>query len=181
MISTDANSDLYNAYAVEAMADFRSIRSGLALRASFERWFISARCRDHDRQIIQIMLGDFAKVTINNEDAAALIVKDIIFRLGSRPIGKNYLSQSIPNLMQDALYSEVRDRSNANFLWFVTFERKMAEMERNLHSDTKSEHETDQTVSDDTVYEFQSPIFSGADNGAEDSATLFILDHFRSG
>lgn len=175
--------DLYTAYAVEAMADFRSIKSGLAARATFEKWFISDRCKNYDRQIIQVMLANYAAHEIDNSTTSRMIAMDIITRLGSRPQGKNYLSAIVPTIVSDSIYSEVRDRSNANFLWFVSFERRMAKMEQELHSeDVISESPSGINSSKDNIHEL--PIVHGTSDthkGDDSVATLFFLDHFRAG
>lgn len=173
--------DLLTAYAIEAMADFRSIKNGMAARAAFEKWFISDRCKNFDRRIIQTMLGHHATFEIENQATSRHLAHDIICKLGDQPQGKNYLSSIIPNLMSDSLYTDVRDRSNANFLWFVSFERRMAEMEQELQI-ADSEIHSDTNVTKDNVYELPTVIGTSTDDQTENTvATLFFLDHFRAG
>jgi len=114
---TGADYDLCSAYAMEAMTDFRSIKGGLAPRATFEKWFLSARCKNFDRDIIQTMMGGHTDMDIDNADASRVIAMDVIAGLGNRPEGKNYIAPIVAQVMNDALFTEVRDRSNANFLW----------------------------------------------------------------
>lgn len=176
-----ADYDLHIAYAIEAMSDFRTIKGGLAARATFEKWFISDRCKNHDRDIIQIMLGNHTAYKIEAETTSRHVAQDIIRRLGDQPRGKNYLAALIPNLMTDSLYTDVRDRSNANFLWFVSFERRMSDMEQELQlSDEASQ--TGFTSTKDNVYEL--PTYDGSNTTEKTEntvATLFFLDHFRAG
>lgn len=182
--------DLYTAYAVEAMTDFRAIKSGLAARAVFEKWFMSDRCRVFDRHIIQTMLGHYADIEIEDNNTSKMVAKDIILRLGHRPMGKNYLSAIIADILHDAMYSEVRDRSNANFLWFITFEKRMLELEQHLQSDEQEENSSNTSIADfittkeakDNVHHLpnhEKQTVTNLDNGS--GATLFFLDHFRSG
>jgi hypothetical protein len=168
--------DLCAAYAMEAMTDFRSIKSGLAARATFEKWFLSARCKSFDRQIIQTMMGSHTDVEIGDTDASRMIALDMIIALGARPLGANYLSSIAPGIMSDALYGEVRDRSNANFLWFITFERRMDKMEQELQDDVPK-------FQKDNVYELPNHSRSSSSEGKGDGevASLFFLDHFRAG
>ena len=175
--------DLYSAYAVEAMADFRSIKNGLAARAAFEKWFISDRCKNYDREIIQVLLGNHAIHEIDTPITSRMVAMDIASRLGNRPIGKNYLSTIVQSLMTDSLFCEIRDRSNANFLWFVTFERRMAEMEQELQvDDLNSKCQSGNTTFEDNIYELPTIHGSHGENANTDTvATLFVLDHFRAG
>ncbi|HEY8963342.1 MAG TPA: hypothetical protein VIN59_02640, partial [Alphaproteobacteria bacterium] len=47
-------------------------------------------------------------------------------------IGKNYLTGLIEIILADPLFTEVRDRSNANFLWFIKFERSFRASEEGV-------------------------------------------------
>jgi len=55
--------------------------------------------------------------------------------LGEQPYGKNYLARFTDLIINDPLFTDVRDRSNANFLWFVKFERAYNEAEQDLQFD----------------------------------------------
>jgi len=174
---TGADYDLCSAYAMEAMTDFRSIKGGLAPRATFEKWFLSARCKNFDREIIQTMMGGHTDMDIDNVDASRVIAMDVIAGLGNRPDGKNYIAPIVAQVMNDALFTEVRDRSNANFLWFVTFERRMNELEQELQDDvssTESNHNNVLSLPHD-------PAKIQHDDNAHGVASIFFLDHFRAG
>ena len=58
----------------------------------------------------------------------------MITAMGEQPFGKNYLSQYARAIIEDPVFTEVRDRSNANFLWFIKFERSFRETEQALQS-----------------------------------------------
>lgn len=171
--------DLCSAYAMESMTDFRSIKGGLAPRATFEKWFLSGRCKSHDRDIIQTMMGGHTDIDIDNADASRVIAMDVIAGLGNRPEGKNYLTPIVTQIMNDALFGEVRDRSNANFLWFVTFERRMSEMERDLQEDSAS-LETKENQNNVLSLPQTNTIMSDDEN-ENGVASIFFLDHFRAG
>lgn len=120
-VSASAMADLAYAFGQRACADFRALRDGRAALAAFDQWFYSGRTRKADRVLIQGLLaaGDAG-------EAAAADVMDVIAGIrdiGDRGIGRNYLAEHIATLLEDGFYGEVRDRSNANFLWFVKFER----------------------------------------------------------
>jgi len=172
------DADLYSSYAMEAMTDFRAIKNGLALRSTFEKWFISNRCKAHDRQIIQIMMGGHSDIEINDGTASYNIAVSIIANMGRHPMMDNYLSLITTQIMNDTLYTDVRDRSNANFLWFVSFERRMANMEQELQDGETVEENTPEINHDNVV---TMPQGFHHDNAATDNDTgsLYVLDHFR--
>lgn len=126
--------DLTRAFAREAYMDFRSVNGGEASAAVFEAWFLSERCRQEDRRLIQQMLADYQGYVFENINPSTQITAELILALGSQPAGKNYLSQYVTAIMRDALFTEIRDRSNANFLWFIKFERSFRETEQELQT-----------------------------------------------
>ncbi|HNS43657.1 MAG TPA: hypothetical protein PKH37_00340 [Alphaproteobacteria bacterium] len=126
-------SDLGRAFAREAIADFRSIGNGLAIRATFESWFLSERCRKADRVLIQQMLADYQGYSFSdNPEASRLIALDMMKALGKVPFGQNYLDFVAGQMLLDPVFTDVRDRSNANFLWFIKFERSFTEAEKDM-------------------------------------------------
>lgn len=121
LLSASPLADLAYAYGQRASSDFRALRDGRAAMASFDQWFYSGRTRKADRALIQhlLSLGDAATCA----GASAQKTLDALRLIGERGLGRNYLIDNIAQLMQDGFYGDVRDRSNANFLWFVKFER----------------------------------------------------------
>lgn len=139
--------DLARAFAREACVDFRALNSGKAATACFETWFLSERCRRSDRQLIQQMLADYQGYTFNdNPDMSRSICADLMMALGKMPFGQNYLATNLGQTMNDPVFTDVRDRSNANFLWFIKFERSFTEAEEALGlesvEDAKKQAET---------------------------------------
>jgi len=130
-------SDLARSFAREAFMDFRTINNGEAAAGVFESWFLSERCRYYDRVIIQAMLSDHQGYVFDNDQASSNVTLDLISKLGEMPFGKNYLAQHAAIIVDDPIFVEVRDRSNANFLWFIKFERSFKEAESDLCLDTK--------------------------------------------
>lgn len=124
--------DLARAFAREAFMDFRTINNGIASAAVFEAWFLSERCRQQDKKIIQSMLADYKGYVFENIQSSESVTAELISGLGSMPYGKNYLAQHSATIMNDPIFTEVRDRANANFLWFIKFERSFKETEREL-------------------------------------------------
>lgn len=128
--------DLGHAFAREAFTDFRTLNNGEAGTAVFEAWFLSERCRHADKELIKSMLADHNGYTFeisnNNHNTS---VAEIIAALGAMPYGKNYLGNHVMTIMDDPIFTDVRDRSNANFLWFIKFERSFRETEQYLQTD----------------------------------------------
>lgn len=180
--------DLCVAYAMEAMMNFRSIASGLAARASFEKWFISGRCKSLDRQIIQLMLSHNADYIFEDEDVSRMIATDTIAKVGARPMGKNYLTPIVTNVMTDGLYTDVRDRANANFLWFIQFEKKMGEAEQSLQQGGKLSEAVSGTTAQGSnngnadIITFPSHASHTTGRASDDGmgASVYYIDHFRA-
>lgn len=133
-IENSSLADLGRSFAREAYVDFRTIASGAATAAVFETWFLSERCRHQDKQLIQAMLADYQGYMFGSEQVSRTISIDLISALGEMPFGKNYLAAYAQMIMSDPVFTEVRDRSNANFLWFIKFERSFRETEQQLQS-----------------------------------------------
>ena len=133
-IENSPMADLGRAFAREAFVDFRSLANGKAASAVFESWFLSERCRHQDKKLIQAMLADHQGYVFGSEDISRHISIELITALGQEPYGKNYLAPYAQMIMDDAIFTEVRDRSNANFLWFIKFERSFRETEQALQS-----------------------------------------------
>ena len=111
-----------------------------ALLSIVESWFLSERCRKHDRTLIQRMLAGQAPEGFSNaQDLSRQALIEAIYALGKNPYGNNYLAPHIQLLIEDPIFSEVRDRSNANFLWFVKFESSFAQAEKEAEQELQSE------------------------------------------
>lgn len=128
-------SDLGRAFAREAFINFRTINDGTASAAVFESWFLSERCRGLDKKIIKSMLADYNGYVFENVSSSDRIMIEILSKLGEMPFGKNYLAEHVIAISDDPIFAEVRDRSSANFLWFIKFERSYKETEQELHED----------------------------------------------
>lgn len=126
--------DLARAYAREANEDFRTINNGTASAAVFEAWFLSERCRHQDKKLVQAMLADYRGYVFSDIQSSKSLTAELISGLGSMPFGKNYLAVHAGIIMNDPIFTEVRDRSNANFLWFIKFERSFKETEHELQN-----------------------------------------------
>ena len=131
--------DLARAFAHEAFMDFRTINNGIASTAVFEAWFLSERCKCEDKELIQQMLSDYQGYVFEGDKHIDSVTAELIAALGSMPFGKNYLAQHAMTIMSDPIFSDVRDRSNANFLWFIKFERSFRETEHGLQNGQSSQ------------------------------------------
>ena len=135
-IENSSMADLGRAFAREAYLDFRTINNGEASAAIFEAWFLSERCRSQDKILIQQMLSDYQGYVFDLEEATQNITPTLIAALGEMPFGKNYLAEHAVTIMNDPIFSDIRDRSNANFLWFIKFERSFRETEHDLQNES---------------------------------------------
>ncbi len=134
IIENSSHSDLGRAFAREALTDFRTINNGKACSAVFETWFLSDRCSIEDRNLIQMMLGEYEGYMIDHAQSSKMVSIDLITQLGSQPFGKNYLAPYAQMILNDPIFTDVRDRSNANFLWFIKFERSFEDAEQELQT-----------------------------------------------
>lgn len=149
-------SDLGRALAREALSDFRTLNNGKASAAVFETWFLSERCRQQDKKLIQSMLADYRGYVFDNAEASRMVSIDLVCALGEQPFGKNYLAPYADMIMNDPVFTDIRDRSNANFLWFIKFERSFSETEQELQSsDVTNKSGIDQTVNNDIIEDIQ--------------------------
>ena len=133
-IENSSMADLGRAFAREAFTDFRSLSTGKASSAVFESWFLSERSRHQDKKLIQAMLADHQGYVFASEEASRTVSIELMTALGEQPFGKNYLAPYATMILEDPVFTEVRDRSNANFLWFIKFERSFRETEQALQS-----------------------------------------------
>lgn len=131
-IETSTLADLGRAFAREAFLDFRTINNGRASAAVFETWFLSERCRHQDKALIQQMLADHQGYVFDIDQSLTAVTPALISALGNMPYGKNYLAEHASMIIADPVFTDVRDRSNANFLWFIKFERSFKETEQEL-------------------------------------------------
>lgn len=133
-VENSSLADLGRAFAREAFIDFRTINNGAACTAVFETWFLSERCRNEDKNIIQRMLSGYKEYTTDADQIPKTATPELIASFGAMPFGKNYLAKHAEAIILDPLFTDVRDRSNANFLWFIKFERVFKETEQELQS-----------------------------------------------
>ncbi|MFH1158069.1 MAG: DUF6782 family putative metallopeptidase [Pseudomonadota bacterium] len=123
--------DVTRVFEVHARKDFRSLNNGEAARAAYDKFFEDSRTKMHDKRIIHQMLLDdqgYMKALGKQPKAGMALFK----KLGELPFGRNYLALCGKRLPTDMCYSTIEDRSNANFLWFIKFERSFQEKELEL-------------------------------------------------
>lgn len=144
-IENSPMADLARAFAHEAYLDFRTINNGVASAAVLEAWFLSERCKTEDKMLIQQMLSDTQGYVFESTEPMKSVTADLIAALGTMPFGKNYLAMHAMTIMEDTIFTDVRDRSNANFLWFIKFERSFRETEHELQTGESSNGQTGHT------------------------------------
>jgi len=152
-LSGGTYADLAAVLAQQAKSDFRSLNTGLANRMVFDAWFLSDRSRTADNNLIQDMLAAVTRPMLSDQHFSQNVAAQWMIGLGTLPDGKNYLVPVAVSALQDPLYMEIRDRANANFLWFVKFEYAYRAVEQELQrneqtssdgdSSPRSEFETD--------------------------------------
>lgn len=120
--------DVSRTFEIKVSADFRTLNNGEAPRAAYDKFFEDSRTKAHDKRIIHQMLLD-EKGYMKSRKERPKVSMELFKRLGEMPGGRNYLSIKSKALPTDTCYSTVEDRSNANFLWFIKFERSFQEKE----------------------------------------------------
>lgn len=121
-------SDVSRMFENKASADFRTLNNGEAARAAYDKFFEGSRTKIHDKRIIhQMLLDETGYIKARRERPA--VTMDLFHRLGQLPNGRNYLAMNADRLPTDPMYATIEDRSNANFLWFIKFERSFQEKE----------------------------------------------------
>ncbi|MDE2335972.1 MAG: hypothetical protein KGL10_01550 [Alphaproteobacteria bacterium] len=119
------------AFETQAQEDFRSLNNGEASRAAYDRFFDGSCTKAHDKRIIhQMLLDDAGYMKALKKDGRADM--EMFRKLGELPNGNNYLALRGKRLPTDLCYATVEDRSNANFLWFIKFERSFQEKEMQM-------------------------------------------------
>jgi hypothetical protein len=120
--------DIGRTFEVKVQGDFRTLNNGEAPRAAYDKFFEDSRTKMHDKRIIHQMLLDETGY-MKSKTVRPKVSMDLFSKLGSLPHGRNYLSMKSTRAPTDACYATVEDRSNANFLWFIKFERSFQEKE----------------------------------------------------
>ncbi len=123
--------DITRTFEIKAQADFRTLNNGEAARAAYDKFFEGNRSRQHDTRVIHQMLLEETGY-IKSRETRKKLGMDLFKRLGEMPNGRNYLSMNAKLVPTDSCYATVEDRSNANFLWFIKFERSFQEKELQL-------------------------------------------------
>lgn len=128
-------SDVSRMFEIKAQSDFRTLNNGEAARAAYDKFFEDSRTKIHDKRIIHQMLLDeagYMKALAKREHVSM----ELFNKLGEMPQGRNYLSMKAQHVPTDMRYATVEDRSNANFLWFIKFERSFQEKELQMMQDS---------------------------------------------
>lgn len=138
--------DLALAGTREAMDDFRSLRDGRCSKEVAEVWFLNEYCRAIDTRTIQRVLADYSKASFDEEltISGALAITELKGEV-------NYLSKTIRLMMVDPTFTEVRRRQDANFVWFLKFEKSFAKDETPPeHTNCRTSQEHLRVISDVT-------------------------------
>ncbi len=120
--------DVSRTFELRAQNDFRTLNNGEASRAAYDKFFENSRTKMHDKRIIHQMLLDESGY-IRSRNQRERVSMSLFQKLGEMPHSRNYLSMHADRAPTDHAYATVEDRSNANFLWFIKFERNFQEKE----------------------------------------------------
>ncbi len=124
--------DVTRTFEIHAQNDFRSLNDGRAGRAAYDKWFEDQRTRIYDKRMIHQMLLDDTSYADPREARMQYLTDHMLLQIGHTPYGSNYMSVKGQKSPMHEEYSEVLDRSNANFLWFVKFERNFQQKENEM-------------------------------------------------
>jgi len=105
--------------------DFRTLRTGEAMTEALESWFLSDLPKKVDKITVATMLANYTGY-INRTDEMRIGPIEVGM-IGEVPGGANYLAKHASTILSDRTFTGVRDRSNANFLWFIKFEKSFRE------------------------------------------------------
>lgn len=134
----EAFPEVSRAYLREASTDWRSINNGNALRSAFETYFMDCETINRDdKDLIRRMLASNEYIWMS--EVRSLSVQDLA-QISQLPFGEtSYLRNYLNVVMSDPIFTEVRKRENANFLWFIKFESSFRKTEDELHRKTRNE------------------------------------------
>lgn len=127
--------NIAQAFTKEAQSNWRSLRSGEAMTFALETYFLSDIFSCIDRILIKQMLADYGGYIFDDSLKEKNIpsVAELLTKIGQvNDNSKNYLVKYVNTIMSDPIFTDIRDRSNANFLWFIKFERSFREKEEEL-------------------------------------------------
>ncbi len=128
-----AFADVARTFEIHAQNDFRSLNDGRASRAAYDKWFEDHRMKIHDKRVIHQMLLEDTRYVEQRREHITALTDQMLFRIADAPSnGVNYMSLKGHPAPSHPDYMQVEDRSNANFLWFVKFERNFQEKECEL-------------------------------------------------
>lgn len=127
-LAATPSGDVTRTFELKAQADFRTLNNGEAARAAYDKFFEDSRTKLHDKRLIHQMLLDESGY-MKAGSKRPKVTMELFQRLGELPGSRNYLSMQAKRVPTDMCYATVEDRSNANFLWFIKFERSFQEKE----------------------------------------------------
>lgn len=130
-LSSTPLADVSRTFEIRAQADFRTLNNGEASRSAYDKFFEDSRTKLHDKRIIHQMLLDESGY-MKAGAKRPRVSMDLFRKLGEMPNARNYLSMKAQRAPTDICYATVEDRSNANFLWFIKFERSFQEKEMQM-------------------------------------------------
>lgn len=161
-------------FARKAREDFRNLDNGEAARAAFDSWFSSAIVKKTDHGLIQQMLADEKGYVFSSEEPPQIITASLVDFIGEMPLGRNYMVGLSDKPLPDTEYAAVKDRSNANFLWFVKFEKSFQDTEKEIIEQERQEKQRQKNIEHSLQSDFDIQALA-----AEDEKIIDFSSHFR--
>lgn len=128
--------DVTRTYEIHAQNDFRSLNDGRAGRAAYDKWFEDQRTRLHDKRVIHQMLLEDTRYMEQRNEKLMDLTDLMLCQIADLPEGRNYMNLQGYRNPRHEDYTDVEDRSNANFLWFVKFERNFQQKEQDMMAES---------------------------------------------
>ncbi len=163
------------AFCEKAKQNFTNLDNGEAAKAAFNTWFSSYSVKPADYEIIQNMLSDEKGYVFSSTQLPLTITVDLIHAIGQVPGGRNYIKAMEEKPLPETEYAVVRDRSNANFLWFVKFEKSFQETELRMLEEERQEKQRKENIE-----KSQSSDMDIAEVAKRDEKIVDFSTHFKS-
>ena len=134
------SAQIFKKYCTAMQTDFRGIKSGEGYSIIFEDIALSNAFSEMDKSIItSLMSSSIYNRTPDNDKKLTHEMLNNIFSMPNGEENRDMIAHTNV-VLTDPIFTEVRERGSANFLWFIKFERasKQADLINRMYS-TKDE------------------------------------------
>lgn len=119
---------IFKDYEREVQKDFRQLKNGNGFAFILENIFLHDGINEWDTNLIHEMLASNSYFTTKLIDLS----RTTLIKLGKIPQEINYIEPHVYTIMSDPIFTEIRGRSNSNFLWFIRFEQNWLKIENEM-------------------------------------------------